>query len=69
MYILHTRGRRNEKRARGADFVEGHRQNFNYVKIHTLEYAYLAINPYLAFFLRQILTDHILSISSAITLD
>ena len=25
-----VQGRRNEKRARGADFVEGHRQNFNY---------------------------------------
>ena len=25
-------GCRNEKRAREADFVEGHRQNFNYVK-------------------------------------
>ena len=31
-------GRRNEKRARGADFVEGHQQNFNYVRIHTLEF-------------------------------
>ena len=57
-------GRRNEKRARGADFVEGHRQNFNYVKIHTLEFR-----GSVAFFLRQILTDHILSIASAITLD
>ena len=57
-------GRRNEKRARGADFVERHRQNFNYVKIHTLEFRGSA-----AFFLRQILTDHILSIASAITLD
>ena len=57
-------GRRNEKRARGADFVEGHRQNFNYVKIHTLEFR-----GSVTFFLRQILTDHILSIASAITLD
>ena len=48
-------GRRNEKRARGADFVEGHRQNFNYVKIHTLEFR-----GSVAFFLCQILTDHIL---------
>ena len=58
-------GRRNEKRARGgADFVEGHRQNFNYVKIHTLEFR-----GSVAFFLGQILTDHILSTASAITLD
>ena len=57
-------GRRNEKRARGADFVEGHRQNFNYVKIHTLEFG-----GSVAFFLRQILTNHILSMASAITLD
>ena len=48
----------------GADFVEGHRQNFNYVKIHTLEFR-----GSVAFLLRQILTDHILSIASAITLD
>ena len=48
----------------GADFVEGHRQNFNYVKIHTLEFRGSA-----AFFLRQILTDHILSIATVITLD
>ena len=57
-------GRRNEKRARGADFVEGHRQNFNCVNIHTLEFR-----ESVAFFWRQILTDHILSIASAITLD
>ena len=57
-------GRRNEKRARGADFVEGHRQNFNYVKIHTLEFR-----GSVAFFLRQIFTNHILSMASAITLD
>ena len=57
-------GRRNEKRARGADFVEGHRQNFNYVKIHTLEFR-----GSVAFFLPQILTNHILSMASAITLD
>ena len=61
---LNVQGRRNEKRARGADFVEGHRQNFNYVKIHTLEFR-----GSVAFFLRQILTDHILSIASEITLD
>ena len=59
-----VQGRRNEKRARGADFVEGHRPNFNYVKIHTLEFR-----ASVAFLLRQILTDHILSIASAITLD
>ena len=59
-----NQGRRNEKRARGADFVEGHRQNFNYVKIHTLEFR-----GSVAFFLRQILTNHILSMASAITLD
>ena len=47
----------------GADFVEGHRQNFNYVKIHTLEFRGSVA------FLRQILTDHILSIASAIALD
>ena len=56
--------RRNEKRARGADFVEGHRQNFNYVEIHTQE-----VRGSVAFLLRQIPTDHILSIASAITLD
>ena len=50
-----VQGRRNEKRARGADFVEGHRQNFNYFKIHTLEFR-----GSVAFFLCQILTDHIL---------
>ena len=60
----YCQGRRNEKRARGADFVEGHRQNFNYVKIHTLEFR-----GSVAFLLCQILTDHILSIASAITLD
>ena len=59
-----TQGRRNEKRARGANFVEGHRQNFNYVKIHTLEFR-----GSVALFLRQILTDYILSIASAITFD
>ena len=48
----------------GADFVEGHPQNFNYVKIHNLEFR-----GSVAFFLRQILTDHILSIASAIILD
>ena len=62
-----SQGRRNKKRTMGGgggDFVERHRQNFNYVKIHTLEFR----GP-VAFFLRQILTDHILSIASAITLD
>ena len=59
-----TQGRRNEKRARGAEFVEGHRQNFNYVKIHTLEFG-----GSVAFLLRQILTNHILSIASAMTLN
>ena len=57
-------GRRNERRARGAEFVEGHRQNFNYVKIHTLEFG-----GSVAFLLRQILTNHILSIVSAMTLN
>ena len=61
---LFTQGRRNEKRARGANFVEGHRQNFNYVKIHTRKFR-----GSIAFFLHQILTHHILSIASAITLD
>ena len=62
---MYVQGRRNKKRARGADFVEGHRQNFNYVnKIHTLEFR-----GSVAFFLRQILTNHILSMASAITLD
>ena len=60
--LLHFQGRRNEKRARGADFVEGHQQHD--VKIHTLEFR-----GSVTFFLRQILTDHILSIASAITLD
>ena len=59
-----NQGRRNEKRARGTDFVEGHRQKFNYVKIHTLEFR-----GSVAFFLGQILTNHILSMASAITLD
>ena len=57
-------GTPERERARGADFVEGHRQNFNCIKIHTLEFR-----GSVAFFLRQILTDHILSIASAITLD
>ena len=61
---LFTQGRRNEKRARGANFVEGHRQNFSYVKIHTRKFR-----GSIAFFLRQILTHHILGIASAITLD
>ena len=60
----YTQGRRNEKRARGANFVEGHRQNFNYVEIHTRKFR-----GSVAFFLRQNLTHHILSIASAITLD
>ena len=66
-YILlnhvYCQGRRNEKRARGANFVEGHRQNFNYVKIHTRKFR-----GSVSFFLRQILTHHILIIASAITL-
>ena len=62
--IAGVQGRRNEKRARGAEFVEGHRQNFNYVKIHTLEFG-----GSVAFLLRQILTNHILSIVSAMTLN
>ena len=62
--LTDVQGRRNEKRARGADFVEGHRQNFNNVKIHTLEFR-----GSVAFLLHPILTDHILSIASAITLD
>ena len=48
----------------GAHFVEGHRQNFNYAKIHNLKFR-----GSVAFFLRQILADHILSIAFAITLD
>ena len=31
-------GRRNEERTGGANFVKGHRQNFNHVKIHTREF-------------------------------
>ena len=62
--MINHQGHRNDERARGADFVEGHRQNFKYVKIHTLEFR-----GSVAFLLRQILTDHILSIASAITLD
>ena len=57
-------GCRNEKRARGAEIVEGQQQNFNYVKIHTLEFR-----GSVAFFLRQILTDHILSIACVMTLN
>ena len=48
----------------GAEFVEGHRQNFNYVKIHILEFG-----GSVAFLLFQILTNHILSIASAMTLN
>ena len=61
--LISSQGRRNEKRARGANFVEGHRQNFNYAKIHTRKFRGSVA------FLRQILTHHILSIASAITLD
>ena len=60
--LLRDAGTRKEPRR--ADFFEGHRQNFNYVEIHTLEFR-----GSVSFFLRQILTDHILSIASAITLD
>ena len=63
-YILLCRDAGTRKGPGGADFVEGHRQNCNYVKIHTLEFR-----GSVAFFLRQILTDHILSIASAITLE
>ena len=56
-------GTPERQKGQGADFVEGHRQNFNYVKIHTLEFR-----GSVAFFLRQILTDHILSKASAIRL-
>ena len=65
--LLHKVSHRNAETRKGpggADFVEGHRQNFNYVTIHTLEFR-----GSVAFLLRQILTDHILSIASAITLD
>ena len=64
IFVYLPQGRRNEERAKGADFVEGHRQNFNYVKIHTLEFR-----GSVSFLLHQILTDHILGIASAITLD
>ena len=57
------RGTRTKKRARGANFVEGHRQNFNYVKIQTWEFR-----ESVAFFLSQILIHHILGIVSAVTL-
>ena len=56
-------GTPEREKGQGADFVEGHGQNFNYVKIHTLEFR-----GSVTFFLRQILTHHILSIASAITL-
>ena len=58
------RGQGTGKGPGGANFVEGHRQNFNYVEIHTRKFR-----GSVAFFLRQILTHHILSIASAITLD
>ena len=64
MIYSYTGTPEREKGQGGADFVEGHRQNFNYVKIHTLEFR-----GSVTFFLRQILTDHILSIASAIRLD
>ena len=64
MIIVIVRDAGTRKGPGGADFVEGHRQNFNYVKIHTLEFR-----GSVAFFLRQILTNHILSMASAITLD
>ena len=57
-------GTPEREKGQGADFVEGHRQNFNYVKIHTLEFR-----GSVAFLLRQIHTNHILSMASAITLD
>ena len=57
-------GTPEREKGQGVDVVEGHRQNFNYVKIHTLEFR-----GSVAFFLRQILTEYILSIASAITLD
>ena len=65
--IIAVEGNRDAGTRKGpgrADFVEGLRQNFNYVKIHTL-----VLRGSVTFFLRQILTDHILSIASAITLD
>ena len=62
---MYNQGRWNEKKAGGgANFVEGHRQNFNYVKIHTRKFR-----ASVALFLRQILTHRILSIASAIILD
>ena len=48
----------------GQTLLNGHRQNFNYVEIHNLEFRGSVV-----FFLRQILTNHILSMASAITLD
>ena len=57
-------GTPEREKGQGAEFVEGHRQNFNYVKIHTLEFR-----GSVAFLLRQILTNHILSIASAMTLN
>ena len=64
MYVCVPAATPEREKSQGADFVEGHRQNFNYVKIHTLEFR-----GSVAFLLRQIPTDHILSIASAITLD
>ena len=46
-----------------ANFAKGDRQNFNNVKIHTLEFR-----GSLAYILGQILTRHILDIASTITL-
>ena len=60
---MQYQGRRNEKSVRGQTFVEGHRQNFNHVKILTRE-----ARGSVAFFLSQILTYHIFGITSAITL-
>ena len=64
----YSQGRRNEKRARkggggGLNVVEGHRQNFNHVKVTMQEFG-----GSVAFFLNQHLTNYILGIASAITL-
>ena len=56
MITVYT-GTQEREKGQGAVFVEGYRQNFNYVKIHTLEFRGSVL---VAFFLRQILTDHIL---------
>ena len=62
MYVCVRAGTPEREKGQGGRFCW--RAPTNYVKIHTLEFR-----GSVAFLLRQIPTDHILSIASAITLD